>query len=50
MLFEGSPRDAAGDGEAAPGNGSPAPAQPAVEVGAAAPTSEGAASADDLPF
>ncbi len=47
VLFEGSPRAAAGDGEAAPGNGSPAPA---VEVGAAGPASEGAASADDLPF
>ena len=50
VLFEGSPRAAAGDSEAAQGNGSPAPAQPAVVVGAAAPTSEGAASADDLPF
>ena len=50
VLFEGSPRDTAADSEAARGNGSPAPAEPAVEVGAAAPANEGAASADDLPF
>jgi single-strand DNA-binding protein len=50
VLFEGSPRDTAGDSEAARGNGSPAPAESAVEVGAVAPTSEGAPSADDLPF
>ena len=49
VLFEGSPRAAAGDG-VANGNGSPEPAQPAVEVGATAPATEGAASADDLPF
>ena len=49
VLFEGSPRAAAGDG-GANGNGSPEPAQPAVEVGATAPATEGAASADDLPF
>jgi single-strand DNA-binding protein len=51
VLFEGTrPRDAAGDSEAAQGNGSPAPAQPAAEVGADTPTTEGAAGADDLPF
>src|SRR5436305_1033637 len=37
VLFEGSPRAAAGDSAPAPGNGSPAPAGPAVEVGAVAP-------------
>src|SRR5947209_6142423 len=49
VLFEGSPRatDAADDG--ARDNASPAPAQPAVEVGAGSAT-EGTATADDLPF
>ena len=50
VLFEGSRRESTGEGDRARGNGSPAPAQPTVEVGAAAPASEGAASADDLPF
>ena len=49
VLFEGSPRAAAGDG-VANGNGSPEPASPPVEVGATAPATEGGASADDLPF
>jgi single-strand DNA-binding protein len=50
VLFEGSPRATTGDGEEASGNGAPAPARPAVEVGATAPAKEGAASPDDLPF
>ncbi len=50
VLFEGSPRATAADGEVAQGNGSPSPAQPAVEVDATAAASEGAAGADDLPF
>jgi single-strand DNA-binding protein len=50
VLFEGSPRATAADGEVAQGNGSPPPAQPAVEVGAATASNEGAVSADDLPF
>ena len=50
VLFEGSRRESTGEGDRARGNGSPAPAQPTVEVGAAVPASEGAASADDLPF
>jgi single-strand DNA-binding protein len=45
VLFEGSRRDVAGEG-----NGPPSPAHPAVEVGATAAASDGAASADDLPF
>jgi single-strand DNA-binding protein len=48
VLFEGSPRAAADNGSEA--NGSPTPASPPVEVGATAPATEGAASADDLPF
>jgi single-strand DNA-binding protein len=47
VLFEGSPRTSDNGSEA---NGSPTPASPPVEVGAAAPATEGAASADDLPF
>jgi single-strand DNA-binding protein len=50
VLFEGSPRAASADSDGAQANGSPSPAQPAVEVGAAASASEGAASADDLPY
>ena len=50
VLFEGSPRATASDNDGARDNGSPAPGQPAVEVGAAASASEGTASADDLPF
>jgi single-strand DNA-binding protein len=50
VLFEGGPRDAASDGEEVKANGSPAPVQPAVEVGAGPSASEGTASADDLPF
>jgi len=41
VLFEGSPRATAGDGDAAQGNGSPSPAEPAAEVSATAPASEG---------
>jgi single-strand DNA-binding protein len=49
VLFEGSPRvTAATDNDGARDNGSPAPAQPAV--GTAASASDGAATADDLPF
>ena len=50
VLFEGGPRATAAESDAAQGNGSPAPAERAVEVGAAASSSEGVASADDLPF
>ena len=51
VLFEGSPRAThAGDGDGGRANGSPAPARPAVEVGAPASASEGTATADDLPF
>ena len=50
VLFEGSPRATAAEHDGAQGNGSPAPAPSPVEVGAAAPASEGTASADDLPF
>ena len=50
VLFEGGPRATTGDGEEANGNRAPAPARPAVEVGAAAPANEGAATAGDLPF
>jgi single-strand DNA-binding protein len=50
LLFEGSPRTAATDNDGARDNGSPAPAQPAVEFGAAASASEGTATADDMPF
>ena len=50
VLFEGARRDSTSDGEAAQGNGAAAAAEPTVEVGAAASSSEGVASADDLPF
>ena len=50
VLFEGGRREPAGEGDGTQGNGSAAPAQPPVEVGATAPASEGAASVDDLPF
>ena len=48
VLFEGSPRAAADNASEA--DGSPTPAPPPVEVGATAPATDGAASADDLPF
>ena len=51
VLFEGSSRATdAGDNDGARDNGSPASAQPTVEIGAAASASEGTATADDLPF
>ncbi len=50
VLFEGGPRDAAGDREEVQGNGSLAPVEPGVEVGVGPSASEGTASADDLPF
>jgi single-strand DNA-binding protein len=50
VLFEGSRRDTLSESGAAHCNGSPAPAEPTVEVAAVAPASDGAASADDLPF
>ena len=51
VLFEGSPRATdAGDNNGARDNSSPATAQPAVDVGAAASASDGTATADDLPF
>ena len=51
VLFEGArPRDAAGAGDVAEGNGSAAPTEPAVAVSAAGQASEGSAGADDLPF
>jgi single-strand DNA-binding protein len=50
VLFEGGPREAAGDGEEVKGNGSPAPVEPGVEVGAGPSASEGTVGADDLPF
>ena len=50
VIFEGSPRPTdATDNDQAPENGSPAPTQPAVEVGAAS-ASGGSAVAEDLPF
>jgi single-strand DNA-binding protein len=48
VLFEGSPRTTADNASEA--NGSPTPASPPEEVGATAPATDGAASADDLPF
>ena len=50
MLFEGARRDSSSEGEGAQGNGAAASVEPTVEVGAAAPSSEDVASADDLPF
>jgi single-strand DNA-binding protein len=50
VLFEGSPRAAAGDNESPEQEDPPEPAQPAVEVGAATASNEGTASVDDLPF
>ena len=50
VLFEGTRRDSTSEGEGAQGNGAAAAAEPTVEVGAAASSSEGVASADDLPF
>jgi single-stranded DNA-binding protein len=45
VLFEGSRRAAASEGE---GEGSSSPAQPAVETGVTVSASDGPASADDL--
>ena len=50
VLFEGSPASRRRRRRGQTATASPTPAQPAVEVGAAAPATEGAASADDLPF
>ena len=50
VLFEGARRDSTSEGEGAQGNGAASAAEPAVEVGAVASSSDGVASADDLPF